>query len=1217
MPPRPGSSRALYVLLVCHLGITAWLATGCSDGPSRPGDPDAITMCSDGVDNDLDGLIDSADPNCTGPDDNDEFDNGTALCMDGMDNDGDGLIDYPHDPGCLAPQQNTGEQDDCPSGPSCPECGNGVDDDDDGEIDFAGMDTGCTSAADTTEFQFDGDACGPGTPVSPLPVSGVVTGALNAGASNTTTVCGAGDVGTGPEVAYVVTLDRPMQLVASTDFPGTTIDTVVYVRRVCNDAGSQVACSDNVDGANTRSTISIALPPGSYYIIVDGKTPAALGAYVLVVNLYAGPGEPCTGPEQCAPGFECRLVAGETEETCERPVCSDGRDDDMDGRIDYPLDPGCTTPTDGTEQDPCPGAGCPACADGADNDTDGQTDYPNDVSCTSASGTSEADCPVETNPLLTVTTGSTTGTTVGASSSFEPSCGFSSSNVPDRVHMLYVRAPLATLNVNTDNSPLDTIMSIYDGLCTGEVECDDDDGGGSSFGASAITLTGVAPGSYAVVIDGYSSGAYNLNVSGTYAAAQACDPTMPMFRCPTGYACTGAAGAATCQPAACNDQIDADGDGFPGYPSDPGCTSTNDGDESDDCPSGPNCPQCSNDLDDDNDGQTDYPADTGCPAASGANEQCITTDPVRALTSGSLTNQSMTGLADDFDLTCGTNGRDEVFRVVIDHPIDEIRVNTTGSILDAQLAIRSPTCGGFDLQCGSDLFLIDPAVGEYFLVVDDQFTSGTYNLNVTGRYLGNGRCNPTSIFTCPVGFACQGAAGAETCTPAACNDTIDADGDGFPGYPTDPGCTSTSDGDETDTCPSGPGCPACANDLDDDNDGFTDYPADPACAAASVNSELAPCTSADPVLVFNSNIVGASTAGDLNDVLLSCGGNGRDDIYRLFVTQALTSLTVDTLGSDINTALALRAGTCNGMDLACGVNNFGNMDSRVQLTNVAVGEYFIVVDDQFTSPTSYNLNVSGTLPGGATCNPASTSFVCSPGFACHGPAGSETCILARCNDTIDADGDGRPGYPTDPGCLSTADDDEADNCPSGPGCPVCANGLDDDNDTRIDYPLDLGCTAASGSTELECMGEADPIGQITTPTTTGDTTGSTDSFAPLCTSGGAERVYLLTLPVPVTTLVIDSENSALFDTVLTVRDSTCGSELACDDDMGTGNWSLITMSNVAAGTYAITIEGFFGAIGGYAVNVRGTVAAGQACTHPLFTSGVLRCAGTCNAGVCN
>jgi hypothetical protein len=71
-----------------------------------------------------------------------------------------------------------------------------------------------------------------------------------------------------------------------------------------------------------------------------------------------------------------------------------------------------------------------------------------------------------------------------------------------------------------------------------------------------------------------------------------------------------------------------------------------------------------------------------------------------------------------------------------------------------------------------------------------------------------------------------------------------------------------------------------------------------------------------------------------------------------------------------------------------------------------------------------------------------------------------------CDDNIDADGDGFPGYPTDPGCTSLADNDEVDDCPSGPDCAQCANAIDDDVDTLVDYPDDPGCTAASDSSEL-------------------------------------------------------------------------------------------------------------------------------------------------------
>jgi serine/threonine protein kinase len=63
-------------------------------------------------------------------------------------------------------------------------------------------------------------------------------------------------------------------------------------------------------------------------------------------------------------------------------VCKDGRDNDTDGKTDYPADPDCSSPTDPAEK-------VAACADGRDNDTDGKTDYPADPQCTSADDTAE------------------------------------------------------------------------------------------------------------------------------------------------------------------------------------------------------------------------------------------------------------------------------------------------------------------------------------------------------------------------------------------------------------------------------------------------------------------------------------------------------------------------------------------------------------------------------------------------------------------------------------------------------------------------------------------------------------------------------------------------------------------------------------------------------------------------------------------------------------
>jgi hypothetical protein len=83
--------------------------------------------CSDGLDNDGDGLTDfGADPGCDAAGDFSET--GTAPCDDGADNDGDGLIDYPSDPVCTsldAPKESS-------------QCQDGIDNDFDGEVDYDG-----------------------------------------------------------------------------------------------------------------------------------------------------------------------------------------------------------------------------------------------------------------------------------------------------------------------------------------------------------------------------------------------------------------------------------------------------------------------------------------------------------------------------------------------------------------------------------------------------------------------------------------------------------------------------------------------------------------------------------------------------------------------------------------------------------------------------------------------------------------------------------------------------------------------------------------------------------------------------------------------------------------------------------------------------------------------------------------------------------------------
>jgi len=59
--------------------------------------------------------------------------------------------------------------------------------------------------------------------------------------------------------------------------------------------------------------------------------------------------------------------AAEISDLVSQPVCSDSLDNDGDGKIDYPADPGCEDPGSMTEN--------PACNDGIDNDGDGKIDF--------------------------------------------------------------------------------------------------------------------------------------------------------------------------------------------------------------------------------------------------------------------------------------------------------------------------------------------------------------------------------------------------------------------------------------------------------------------------------------------------------------------------------------------------------------------------------------------------------------------------------------------------------------------------------------------------------------------------------------------------------------------------------------------------------------------------------------------------------------------------
>ena len=1223
------------VALIATLVVSGAACGGGGGGGDDDVDASSQPACSNGRDDDGDTLVDfPADPGCESADDPDESGSGLPDCADSRDNDGDGKIDYPFDPGCLVPNQDS-ETDDCPDGPNCPECGDGRDNDFDGIIDYAGGDPDCTSAADDSELDISAGVCGNGTSVVPLPPSGMVSGTLGTGISNLMPVRCTGAVGTGTEAVYVVTVTERETLVATTDDPATTADTVLYLRRSCTNTTTELACNNDIGATNTRSTLTVSVEPGTYFLVVDARGPASSGGYVLRVTRHAALGEACALETDCAPDHLCRVPAGGTTTSCELPVCGDGRDDDGDGEIDFPDDPGCTSLLDGDEADTCPGAGCPACANGIDDDGDGQIDYPADTNCASASAESEFNC--TTADPVRLFTGNVTGqTTAALANDVQLTCG---TNGRDEVWLLRVNAPLAEIRIDTIGSTIDTAIALRRASCNGfDLQCDDDAAGS---GDSSLFLVDLPVGDYYLVVDDKNTGGtYNLNVRGVWADGAACDPASTAFRCADGFQCTGAVPGATCTPVACNDNIDEDGDGFPGFPSDPGCVDASDDDESDAChpTPGAGCPACANGVDDDGDSFVDYPLDPGCTFAAQNSElaPCMSFDPVLPFTQN-LANVTTIGTRlNDVALSCGTNGRDEIYRLIVPTPLTELRIDTLGSPLDTVVGVRLGTCNGTDLACddntglnGDSLInMTNVSIGEYFIIVEDRAVSGpgAYNLNVRGTLAVGGRCDPAStIFFCPTAHACIGAPGAERCEPAACNDPIDQDGDGFPGYPSDPGCTDVSDPDESDDCPGGPSCPACANDVDDDGDGWIDYPLDPGCLAASDASEVQ-CTSMDPVLTFTGPVTGATTSGRANDLALSCGTNGRDEVYRFVLNRPVTELRVDTIGSALDTVVGIRRSDCASADLVCNDNGpgLGNA-SLATLASPTPGEYYIVVDDRNSTSSTYNLRVTASLPPGAACAPGDPVYVCGSTYRCAGAAGAETCVPGVCNDNIDEDGDGFPGYPTDPGCTSPADPDETDDCPSGPTCPLCSDGLDNDNDGFTDYPADPTCGAAADNVEAAICNSADPILTYTGPVSGATIFTRLNDVALSCGSNGRDEIYRLIINRPVARLVVDTLGSPL-DTVVGIRRTNCnGTDLVCDDNSGGNGDSVAVLVNVLPGEYFIIVDDRNAASAPYDLRVTAELPPNAACTPGagLYVCGLgYACQGpagaeTCAAAACN
>lgn len=1220
--------RASRFLLFCIAGaVVACGEQSFQGGPDAPSGP----PCADGVDNDGDGLIDFPDDQgCRDADDESE----QPACGDGIDNDGDGKIDFPNDPGCPIPHSDD-EMDGCP-GPTCPQCGDDIDNDGNGKTDFPD-DPGCTSASDPLEFTDDPNACGIGMVIKTMPLNGMDSGMLAGTTSTVESPCGGGN-GL-PGTAYLFHLPAPAVIIATTNDPGTTIDTILDLRTsMCNIASSEIACHDDIvpgsgSTANKKSELTASLPAGSYYLIVGGKTAADVGAYVLRVQFFAGEGSACGATQDCGPGLVCRVPAGESQMICTGPVCDDGRDDDQDGKVDYPADPGCESPDDTDETDDCPsGPNCPRCANGIDDDNDGDIDFPDDINCTSAGHNFES-CQ-QTEPVIVATTPVVSGTTAGQVDDYRPVAGSfnghacsttGTHSAPDVAIELELPAlTMLDLNLTAPSGSLfDSSHTLLDASCGGTpIDCRD---------SPTMPLTNIAAGTYYVIVDGWSSGSgpFNLNISGTIANGESCEMPLAVsgaLRCGPNHTCKGTPGSRTCQPAECNDMVDNNGDGRIDYPEDPGCTDPDDDTETTVCP-GPDCPACSDGIDNDEDGLIDYPTDTSCVAAGGTKESCAQTEDIIIATGPTVTGTTV-GQTNDYRPVAGSfNGH--LCSTSSTHTAPDVAIQLdlpalltldldlsapSGTLYDSSHTLLDGTCSGTPIDCrdAPAMPLTNIAAGRYYLIVDGYSSgSGAFKLDIDGTIQNGEPCDnlplsASGALRCGPGYACKGTPGAKTCQIAECGDMVDNNGDGLIDFPDDPGCTDPNDDTETTVCP-GPSCPVCSDGVDNDNDGLIDYPNDPGCFAASSTTEG--CTQSELITVVTMPQTSGTTVGATNDFTPppgqfnghACGTTGNHtapDVAFQLDLPATTSLDLNITfpGSTFDTTHVLLDSTCGGTPIDC------RDAPAMPLTNLAAGTYYLIVDGFSTASGAFTLNVSGKIANGESCESAlaqSGALTCGAGYACKGTQGSRTCQRTECGDGADNNGDGKIDFPDDPGCESRDDDSEETVCP-GPMCPACSNGIDDDMDGLIDYPDDPGCWSASDMIEA-CM-QTEPIVAITSAVTTGTTVGAVNDYVPYCgSSTHTAPDVVLELDIPdLETLTLDVQG---FDTAHSLLDSMCSPDpIACSDP------AAMTTKNLSAGRYYVVIEGWGTTSGAWTLTTSGTVAPGGSCEGALFQAGVFTCA---------
>ncbi len=348
----------------------------------------------------------------------------------------------------------------------------------------------------------------------------------------------------GPDKVYrlEVPQESRLQLHQESDYDG-----VIYLRRACADAASEVECNDDAEDIQ-HSRINTVVPAGTYFVFTDGYQANAAGNYTLEADLapVAGgtvPGDTCADAQPLTPGTPVEGNTFQAHDDVHSPCGAPTEGYDVVYRLNVTArsrvklwfensdlrEQGTITVTRSCDAAPLAQATCQPGALGENHAFDqvldpGQYFVVVDSSAPRHFGrfrlNSRVESAAEVERLcraatLLVPGRTVTGTTTGQDH-FQASCA-GGARSPENLYRLVIRRRSAVrLSLTSTTQGFDAALYLRQNCAQANTEraCNDDAGDAQH----SLIETTLDPGTYTVFVDGYAnhnSGAYSLETQVT------------------------------------------------------------------------------------------------------------------------------------------------------------------------------------------------------------------------------------------------------------------------------------------------------------------------------------------------------------------------------------------------------------------------------------------------------------------------------------------------------------------------------------------------------------------------------------------------------------------------------------------------------------------------------------------------------------------------------